>query len=228
MNRISMFGLLIAALFISGCATNDNYYLAVQAAQVAQANAEAAKWNAVSAGMAKASPEGASMAAMAIALGGKGSDAQHVQIAAPRDGWDYLIQGVAAFGTLTNAVGSIVTPIKLAQEARKGNEAMYSANVAIEQARGASASAISGQTVSALSALGISAANAPRGAITTTTTNMASTTTNTLSGTGVLGNGLYAPVTTTTTSSYNPITNTNPTARVCSTSSTGVLTCQGG
>ena len=224
MKRISMFGLLIAALFIGGCATNDNYYLAVQAAQVAQANAEAAKWNAVSAGMAKASPEGAGMAAMAIALGGKGSDAQRVQIAPPRDGWDYFVQGVAAFGTLTNAVGSIVTPIRLAQESRKTNEAMYAANVAIERARGASASAINGQTVSALSATAIAAATAPRGAVTTTNT------TNTLSGTGVLGNGTYSPVTTTTTTtnSYNPITNTNPTPRVCSTSSTGVLTCQGG
>lgn len=45
----------------------------------------------------------------------------------------------------------------------------------------------------------------------------------TLSGTGVIGSGQYnftAPVTTTTT--------TNPTPRVCSVSSTGVLTCQGG
>jgi len=45
----------------------------------------------------------------------------------------------------------------------------------------------------------------------------------TLSGTGVIGSGQYnftAPVTTTTT--------TNPAPRVCSTSSTGVMTCVGG
>lgn len=225
MKRISMvFGLLIAAFFISGCASNDGYYKAVLAAQVAQADADNAKWRAVEAGMAKASPEAAGMAAMAIALGGKGSDAQRVQIAPPRDGWDIFLQGLTAFSTLTNVVGNAITPIRLAQEARKGNEVMYAANVAIEQARGASATAINGQTVSALSATAIAAATAPRGAVTTTMIS------NSLSGTGVLGNGTYTgPVTTTTstTGSYNPVT-TNPAPRVCTTSATGVLNCQGG
>jgi len=44
----------------------------------------------------------------------------------------------------------------------------------------------------------------------------------TLSGAGVIGSGSYSVPTTTTT------TITNPTPRVCSTSSTGVLTCFGG
>ena len=227
MNRFSMFGLLIAAFFIAGCASQGDYYKAILSIETAHADAEAAKWRAVEAGMAKASPEGAAMSAMAIALGGKGGESVRTQIAAPKDGWDYFVQGVSAIGSLTQAVGGFIVPIRLAQEQRKGNEAMYASNALIEQSRGATQTAINSQTVGALSSLGIAAANAPRGAITTTTTNTASTTTNTntLSGTGVIGNGLYAPITTTTTSSYNPV---NPTARVCSTSSTGVLTCQGG
>ena len=62
-----------------------------------------------------------------------------------------------------------------------------------------------------------------RGAITTNNT------TNTIGGNGVIGNGTYNPLTTTTTitNSYNPIT-TNPTPRICTTSATGTLNCQGG
>ena len=220
--------LIIVTLLISltGCATQSDYYKAVLAVEVARADAENAKWKAVEVGMSKATAEGAGMAALAIGLGKGAGEAQRVQITPPRDGWDYFIQGVQAFGTLTQAVGGVIVPVRLAQEARKGNEAMYASNALIEASRGATQTAINGQTVGALAGLGIAAANATRGAVTTTTNNTA--TTNTLSGTGVLGNGTYTgPVTTTTstTNSYNPA---NPTPRVCSTTATGVLNCQGG
>lgn len=69
---------------------------------------------------------------------------------------------------------------------------------------------------------------APAANITNTTTNNTATTTTTstsLGGSGVIGNGSYT--TTTLTGSQNPITSTTS-PRVCSTSATGVLTCQGG
>lgn len=221
-----MFWLLIAALFLSGCAGQSDYYKAVLAIESAREESDKAKWQAVAAGMAKASPEGAAMAAMAIAMS-KGGESVRAQIAAPRDGWDYFIQGLSAIGTLTQAVGGVIVPVRLAQESRKTNEAMYASNVAIEQVRGTTQATINGQTVAGLRDLGISAANAPRGSITN----------NTIGGNGVIGNGVYTgPVTTTTTNtnsfnpimnSYNPIT-TNPTPRVCTTNATGVLNCQGG
>lgn len=91
-------------------------------------------------------------------------------------------------------------------------------DVGIVQSNNATATAIStngaflgmGQSIATAGTAGYQYVQAPAPTVTTTTT---------LSGTGVIGGGQYTgPVT----------TNTNPSARVCSTSSTGVLTCVGG
>jgi hypothetical protein len=184
---ILVMGAAFAALFISGCAS-DQAYLKAQAdaavangqARVAEAHAEAERARAVIALASKIDAGGASAYLTATALKGLTAPREApVQVARPRDFLDYL----SAFTNAVGVLGNVAIPIVTVKEAGKTSRAGFERDLGVERARQV------GESHRIDSVAGIASAVA---AAAPTVNNSY-----TLSGTGVIGDGTYAVTTTT-------------------------------
>lgn len=223
--------IIVLALSLVGCATNDYKAYADAQADIAtaKANADTARYNALSE-IAKTGTESSKIAAvMALALGTSGT-AQVSQVQAPQ---------------ASNALqwASILVP-----GLTQAYAISRSADVSINSSNNAmlTSSATTAAFVGIAGKIQAPVVTVPQANVTTTTTttstdNHASTvtsanptTTTTLSGTGTLGSGAYStqanPVTTTTTSNPVTTTTTNPATNVpagvvCGVSVAGAVNC---
>jgi hypothetical protein len=193
MKKLTIYlGAALAALFISGCA-HDNELAKAQAdanvaqanARVAEATASAEESRAVTALAAKIDAGGASAYLIAKALKGIGVQSQAVQVSQPQSiagmAWQALLQltdlGLRAYGIKAVRDTNIT-------QSNNNRDVALSTNATFSAGMGAIAQA---------GAAGYPYIQAPQPNITQT-----------LSGTGVLGSGSYtAPVTTTTTTTRN-------------------------
>lgn len=217
---------LFLALAMVGCATNDYkaYADAQSSMATAKANADAARYNALSE-IAKTGDGSAKIAAvMALALG-TGGTTQVSQVQAP--------QASSALQWASILVPGLTQAYAISR----------SADVSINSSNNAMLTS-SATTAAFVGIAGkIQAPAVPQANVTTTTTTTSTdshasnvtsanpTTTTTLSGTGTLGSGAYStqanPVTTTTTSNPVTTTTTNPatTGVVCGVSVAGAVNC---
>ena len=248
--------ILFIALMLSACATNDyrSYAEAQSNVAAARANAETARYAALSE-IAKNGDASSKIAAvMALALGNQGT-AQAQQIAAPPQS-DALAWASILVPSVTNIAGmafnarvAMANADNNARISESTNNAFLGIAAKI-QAPVVAAPVLPQANVSTVTtttsdnhavdnhAVATTTSTSSTSATTSTSTaTTANTTTSTsLGGNGVIGNGSYAanPSTATTTSTANPvttttnnnpITTTNPPGKICSVATGGSLFC---
>lgn len=135
-------GLLIAACALSGCATDEHYYKAYTLVELAkaetakeQATADAKRWDAVKAGLERATPETSAIAAQGIAFAmGSNRQADHAPtiLVQPESWFD---KGLRLATTLAT-VGQVAINFKQVTEQGKTARQISSDNVLIEGVRG--------------------------------------------------------------------------------------------
>lgn len=234
--------LITIAIALTGCATNDYDAYAKAQADVARARADAdtARYNALSQ-IAQSGTESARVAAvMALALGGNGNSQAVSQVQAPQN--SQALQWVQALvPSLTSIAGmhyASRSAIAAADASSRISESTNAAFVGIAgkiQAPVVAAPIVPQANVSTVTtttndnhAQTTNTSTTSATTSTTSTSNPTTTTTSTsLGGSGVIGNGVYTaspvttsnPVTTNTSTSTGttPVTTTTPTttAKVC-------------
>ena len=232
---------LIIAIALSGCATNDYDAYAKAQADVARARADAdtARYNALSK-IAETGTDSSRVAAvMAIALGNVASQSGGQGIAAPPQS-NALAWASILVPSLTNVAGMAFNArvaIANADNNARISESTNSAFLGIAgkiQAPVVAAPVVPQANVSTVTTTTTdnhaSTTNTSTSNATTSTSSVANPTTTTtstsLGGAGVIGNGTYTASPTTAnpvTTNNNPVT--NPPGKTCSVNVAGVLVC---
>lgn len=236
---------LLLAVSAAACSSTPEYQAYVSAHQAqaqaqaaiaaSQTDAEVARYNALSQiASSSTDPTSRVAAVMALAMDGRSSGngnrqtAQQPIVAPVSAGetalrWAQVVAPVVTtvYGIRANSLTAMNASDNAARTSISTNESFVGIAARIQ------APAANVTTTSTLSGTGVLG--------TGTYTSTPTTTTSTLGGSGVLGSGSYATTdrndTTTTTSTDRNDTTTNPTTitpagKVCSISSTGVVTCQ--
>lgn len=230
---------LIAIIFLTGCATQDYkaYADAQGAVAQAKANADTARYQALSQ-IAQTGTESARVAAvMALALG-NGSQSQAQQIAAPQPSaalqWaGVLVPSITNLASLHYASRTAVASAEASARVAESTNNAFLGMAGKIQAPVVAAPVIPAANVSTVTTstttsnanqANVTTTSSANQANTTTTTSNANTT-STIGGTGVVGSGTTTTNANPTTTTTNPATQIPP-GVVCSVLPSGILDCK--